>query len=74
MAVDYSPEGKNFCTGGKDNILRIYDEETKQVVHKLTGQKWTTHGHNNRIFSVKYKPDDPNIIVSGSWDQNVMNS
>lgn len=29
MALDYSPDGKRFCTGGKDNIVRIYDEETK---------------------------------------------
>ena len=26
LAMDYAPNGKSFCTGGKDNILRIYDE------------------------------------------------
>lgn len=24
-------------------------------------------GHSSRIFSVKFHPDDPNIIVSGGW-------
>jgi WD40 repeat protein len=26
LAMDYHPEGKEFITAGKDNILRIYDE------------------------------------------------
>jgi len=26
LAMDYHPEGLNFVTAGKDNILRIYDE------------------------------------------------
>jgi len=28
-------------------------------------------GHSNRIFSCKYHPGDPNIIVSGGWDNTV---
>ena len=24
-------------------------------------------GHSSRIFSVKFHPDDPNVIVSGGW-------
>lgn len=24
-------------------------------------------GHSSRVFSVKFHPDDPNIIVSGGW-------
>lgn len=71
MALDYAPNGKSFCTAGKDNIIRVYDEQTKTIAHQLSGIKWHTHGHNNRIFSLKYKPDDPNIIASGGWDQNV---
>ena len=71
MALDYAPNGKGFATGGKDNLLRVYDEETKQIVSKLSGIKWHAQGHNNRIFAVKYKPDDSNMLVSGGWDQNV---
>jgi WD40 repeat protein len=25
MAMDYDPAGRSFCTGGKDNLIRIYD-------------------------------------------------
>lgn len=32
---------------------------------------WHKQGHNNRLFSVKYKKEEPNILVSGGWDQNV---
>jgi len=71
MALDYAPNGKSFCTAGKDNIIRIYDEESKAITNQLSGIKWHTHGHNNRIFSVKFKPDDQNILISGGWDQNV---
>jgi len=31
MAVDYHPAGINFCTAGKDNVIKIYDEETKKI-------------------------------------------
>lgn len=30
--MDYAPTGHTFCTAGKDNIIRIYDEETKKIV------------------------------------------
>jgi WD40 repeat protein len=26
MAMDYAPAGHTFCTAGKDNTIRIYDE------------------------------------------------
>lgn len=31
----------------------------------------STPGHSNRVFSLKFNPDDPNIIVSGGWDNTV---
>lgn len=69
--MDYAHSGKIFATAGKDNIIRIYDEETKNISVQLKGIKWHTHGHSNRIQALKFMPDDSNIIVSGGWDQNV---
>jgi WD40 repeat protein len=69
--MDYAFNGRAFATAGKDNIIRIYDEETKTITTELSGVKWHTHGHNNRIFSLKFMPNDINIIGSGGWDQNV---
>jgi len=31
MAIDYSSDGRIFSTAGNDNIVRVYDEETKKV-------------------------------------------
>lgn len=69
--MDYAHTGTTFATGGKDNTVRVYDEETKVVKTELRGIKWQTHGHSNRIQAVKFMPDDANIIASGGWDQNV---
>lgn len=60
-----------FATAGKDCMVRIYDEETKEVTQKLHGVAWHKPGHNNRLFSVRWSQDDPNILLSGGWDQNV---
>ena len=29
-------------------------------------------GHSNRVFSVKFHPDDPNVVLSGGWDNTVL--
>ena len=71
MALDYNPNGTAFATAGKDNIIRVYDEESKKVKNELHAIKWHKQGHNNRIFSVKFKKDEPDLLVSGGWDQNV---
>ena len=71
MAIDYAPDGSCFATAGKDNIVRIYDEQTKKIAQDLKGITWHKAGHNNRLFSVKFKVDEPDIIISGGWDQNV---
>jgi COMPASS component SWD3 len=28
-------------------------------------------GHSNRVFSIKFNPDDENILLSGGWDNTV---
>ena len=71
FAIDYSLDGAYFATAGKDNIVRIYDETTKKTSHNLKGELRQKKGHNNRIFAVKFKPENPVILASGGWDQNV---
>lgn len=71
FALDYNRKGTQFATAGKDCVVRVYDEETKQVAQKLHGVAWHKPGHNNRLFSLRFSPDDPNLLLSGGWDQNV---
>lgn len=53
------------------NKLKLLLTNSKVCNNMDVGIKWHTHGHNNRIFSLKFMPDDSNIIASGGWDQNV---
>lgn len=75
-ALDYSEDGSKFVTAGKDKTLRIYDEATKSVQVTMSqgiGYSVTaTPGHSNRVFSVKFVPNDDNLIISGGWDNTVL--
>merc|ERR1711988_282983 len=72
FAVDYHPEGTSFASTGKDQKVRVYDESTRTLVSTLDGG-WgkPTCGHSNRVFCVKYKPNDPNLILSTGWDNTI---
>lgn len=69
---DYHPSGLQFATGGKDRTIRIYDDVTQDLIRELSGKTDEHHGHANRIFALKYSPDDPNILLSGGWDNLVL--
>jgi len=72
FCLDYFPDGSQFATAGKDRIVRVYDEATKRLVQTLQGGDMKeTAGHSNRIFSLKYHPLEPHIILSGGWDNTV---
>jgi len=52
--------------------VRIYDEATKTLQSTLSGGYGRTKaGHSNRVFSLKYSVDDPNLILSGGWDNTI---
>jgi COMPASS component SWD3 len=64
--MDYSPNGNQFATAGKDFNIRIYDEGTKSVDVTLAAAEWNSRGHSNRVFAVKFI--DENTLISGGWD------
>eukprot|EP01084_Bolivina_argentea_P008873 16588_1 len=76
FAFDISPvngSSHKFASAGKDKIIRIYDDETKKLVCSLEKGFMAKHvGHSNRIFALKWKPDDSNILISGGWDNCVL--
>lgn len=69
-AVDYRADGRQFATGGRDHTVRIYDEEHDTLVRSCESIGGL-HGHSNRIFAVRYHSTEPNIILSGGWDNTV---
>lgn len=59
-----------MATAGKDTIIRVYDEFTKSLSLKFS-QQGDHPGHSNRVFSVKFNPYNPNMLVSGGWDNTL---
>ena len=68
FAIDYNFNGDLFASAGRDSKIRIYDDSTKKVLLSLEGRQWVSPGHTNRVFSVKFINDDPNVLISGGWD------
>jgi WD40 repeat protein len=71
FCMDYSPTDNQFATAGLDHRIRIYDDETQKIVLKFLGSLDDQLGHSNRIFALKYSPENPNILISGGWDNTV---
>lgn len=59
--VEYQMAGTTFAAAGKDRVVRVYDERTKQVTTEL-------HAHENRIRGLKYSPHSQATLVSGGFD------
>jgi WD40 repeat protein len=79
LSVNYSVNGNRFCTSASDNNIRIYDGETHQQVFsghdmyfKLISEVNGSIGHTNRIFCAKFHPKEPNMLISGGWDDNIL--
>ena len=72
FSCDYNNDGSQFVTGGKDEKVRIYDETTRNLVITLEGGGQGENGHSNRIYCVKFDPNDPNFVISGGWDFTVI--
>lgn len=74
-ALDYSPDGEQFCAAGKDYAVRVFDESTRQLVCCMRGSSGygpnSASGHSNRVFSTKFVAEDPNLVMSGGWDNTV---
>lgn len=70
-ALDYQHDGLAFATAGKDTIIRLYDESTKSIISEFRGGG-SHPGHSNRVFALKFSKDDPNLLVSGGWDNTLI--
>lgn len=72
FCVDYVADGSQFATSGKNRQVRVYDEATKRLCQTLEGgDSLHTPGHSNRVFSLKYHPTMPSVLVTGGWDNTV---
>lgn len=72
MCIDYDHYGNTFATGGSDNTVRIYDDDTKTLVSSLSSNL-DYISHSNRIFSVCFGKNEYyyNFLTSGGWDNTI---
>ena len=73
-ALDFQHTGSIFASAGRDCKVRIYDFSTKKIVQELSRNEFdleTTRGHCNRIYSLKFNPEDTNMMLSGGWDDTI---
>jgi COMPASS component SWD3 len=68
--MDFSPDGTLLATAGKDAKVRVYDETTKSIAYTMKSLA-ELPGHSNRVFCVKFNPTDPNMLLSGGWDNTI---
>lgn len=71
-ALDYSLDGGQFASAGRDYTVRLYDEATKTCVAAFCSSfDKTIQGHSNRVFAVKFSQQDPNVLLSAGWDNTM---
>ena len=78
FALDISANGNTFATAGLDKIIRVYSAGTNQELLQLSTSSYSglnddssPHGHSNRIFSLKFNPNNENVLYSSGWDDTI---
>lgn len=70
--IDSRVDAEQYASAGKDKVVRLHDDTTGAVVLSCRPGGYDTIGHSNRIFCVKYHPNDATRVVSGGWDNSVI--
>ena len=63
-SVAFSPCGKTMAVGCENGKVVIVDVATVAVMRSLSG-------HSEAVSCLAFKPDDPNILVTGSSDETL---
>jgi WD40 repeat protein len=58
-----------FVTGAADTVVRLYDEQTRQLVTEFRGGGTGAAGHNSKVMCCKFV--DENLILTGGWDRQI---
>eukprot|EP01138_Halocafeteria_seosinensis_P014092 gb/GECG01014390.1/.p1 GENE.gb/GECG01014390.1/~~gb/GECG01014390.1/.p1 ORF type:complete len:367 (+),score=38.38 gb/GECG01014390.1/:1-1101(+) len=72
LCCDYKQDASLFATAGKDRVVRIYDEHTRELSQEMGKDRLLGDaGHGNRVFSLRFVPSDENLLVTGGWDNTI---
>jgi WD40 repeat protein len=67
IAVTWSPDGKLYAIGGSDNVVRVWDKNTKEQIAAL-------EGHSEQVVAITFSPDGKRLLSASSdatarvWD------
>lgn len=64
-SIDFSNDGNNLITSGKDDLITVYDLERREIVRKLYNR---TYGCENAIFTHNSRA----ILCSSNKDCNII--
>ncbi|XP_071478379.1 uncharacterized protein [Diadema antillarum] len=75
-ALDFSLLGGTYATAGKDQCVRLYHANSNKLLRVFQSsnsllpakEEVMEFGHGQRIFALKFHPDDDHIFVTGGWD------
>ncbi|GMH84844.1 hypothetical protein TL16_g10044 [Triparma laevis f. inornata] len=75
FAVKFNPDGKFLAACCGDGAIRVFNSETGRMAYNLQrGMGFgpsAAPGHSNRVFAVKFHPNDHNVLISGGWDNTI---
>lgn len=71
MCLDFNKTGQYFATAGNDKTVRIYDDNTKTLLKTMRSGDFKLPGHSNRIFALHFHKENPNLLMSGGWDNTI---
>ncbi|KAF9010267.1 chromatin associated protein, partial [Cyathus striatus] len=60
-SVRFSPDGRLLATGAEDRLIRVWDIQSKRIIHVFDG-------HEQEIYSLDFSRDG-RLIISGSGDK-----
>lgn len=69
--LSYGVKKDVFAVGHEDYSVCVYDGPTRKVVHHFEDDG-VLMGHRNRVSACKFDPSHGNILVSSSWDQQLV--
>ncbi|KZP33863.1 WD40 repeat-like protein [Athelia psychrophila] len=61
--VAFSPDGKYLASGSEDRLVRVWDLETKSLLHTL-------HGHRGQVYDLVYSTDGK-FLLSACGDRTI---
>eukprot|EP01065_Artemidia_motanka_P037850 TRINITY_DN46756_c0_g1_i1.p1 TRINITY_DN46756_c0_g1~~TRINITY_DN46756_c0_g1_i1.p1 ORF type:complete len:363 (+),score=103.76 TRINITY_DN46756_c0_g1_i1:44-1090(+) len=71
-SMDLKRDGTKVATAGQDATLRIWDTKAGEVERELkVAGDFEATVHALRIYAVKWKRDDDNVIVTAGWENTV---